>query len=55
MPAKNENTFDNFCLGGSIADSLFLMMKLSKICKDVSFSDIWFHNVKEKNKSNLIL
>ncbi len=49
MSAKNENTFDNFCLGGSIADSLIYDECYQKFVKMLAFSDIWFHNVKEKN------
>ena len=50
MPANHENTFDNFCLGGSIADSLISDDEdYQKFVKMLAFSDIWFHNVKEKN------
>ena len=50
MPANHENTFDNFCLGGSIADSLIYDDEdYQKFVKMLAFSDIWFHNVKEKN------
>ena len=50
MPANHENTFDNFCLGGSIADSYISGDKdYQKFVKMLAFSDIWFHNVKEKN------
>ena len=50
MPANNENTFDNFCLGGSIADSLISDDEdYQKFVKMLAFSDIWFHNFKEKN------
>ena len=50
MPANHENTFDNFCLGGSIADSLISYDEdYQKFVKMLAFSDIWFHNVKEKN------
>jgi glucose-6-phosphate isomerase len=50
MPANHENTFDNFCLGGSIADSLISDDEdYQKFVKMLAFSDIWFHNVNEKN------
>ncbi len=50
MPANHENTFDNFCLGGSIADSYISGDKdYQKFVKMLAFSDIWFHNVKDKN------
>ena len=50
MPANYENTFDNFCLGGSIADSCLSDDEdYQKFVKMLAFSDIWFHNVKEKN------
>ena len=50
MPANHENTFDNFCLGGSIADSYLSENKdYQKFVKMLAYSDIWFHNVKEKN------
>ena len=50
MPANHENTFDNFCLGGSIADSCLSDNEdYQKFVKMLAFSDIWFHNVKEKN------
>ena len=50
MPVNHENTFDNFCLGGSIADSLISDdQDYQKFVKMLAFSDIWFHNVKEKN------
>ncbi len=50
MPANHENTFDNFCLGGSIADSYISDDEdYQKFVKLLAFSDIWFHNVKEKN------
>jgi len=50
MPANHENTFDNFCLGGSIADSLISDDEdYQKFVKMLAFSDIWFHNFKEKN------
>ena len=56
MPANHENTFDNFCLGGSIADSYISDDEdYQKFVKMLAFSDIWFHNVKEKIQSNLIL
>jgi len=50
MPANHENTFDNFCLGGSIADSYLSDVEdYQKFVKMLAFSDIWFHNFKEKN------
>ncbi len=50
MPTNHENSFDNFCLGGSIADScLSDNVDYQKFVKMLAFSDIWFHNVKEKN------
>ena len=50
MPANHENTFDNFCLGGSIADSYLSDAEdYQKFVKMLAFSDIWFHNFKEKN------
>ena len=50
MPANHENNFDNFCLGGSIADSYISDdEEYQKFVKMLAFSDIWFHNVKEKN------
>ena len=50
MRADSENTFDNFCLGGSIADSYLSDVEdYQKFVKMLAFSDIWFHNVKEKN------
>ena len=50
MPANHENTFDNFCLGGSIADSyLSDDVDYQKFVKMLAFSDVWLHNVKEKN------
>ena len=50
MRAKSENTFDNFCLGGSIADSYLSDVEdYQKFVKMLAFSDIWFHNFKEKN------
>ena len=50
MPANHENTFDNFCLGGSIADSYISDdEEYQKFVKMLAFSDIWFHNFKEKN------
>ena len=50
MPANHENTFDNFCLGGSIADSYLSDDEdYQKFVKMLAFSDIWFHNFKEKN------
>ena len=50
MPANGINTFDNFCLGGSIADSYISDdEEYQKFVKMLAFSDIWFHNVKEKN------
>ena len=50
MPANNENTFDNFCLGGSTADSYLSDDEdYQKFVKMLAFSDIWLHNVKEKN------
>ena len=49
MPANHENTFDNFCLGGSIADSYLSDDEdYQKFVKMLAFSDIWFHNFKEK-------
>ena len=50
MPANHENTFDNFCLGGSIADSYLSDDEdYQKFVKMLAFSDVWLHNVKEKN------
>ena len=50
MPANHENTFDNFCLGGSIADNYLSDDEdYRKFVKMLAFSDIWLHNVKEKN------
>ena len=50
MPANHENTFDNFCSGGSIADSYLSDDEdYQKFVKMLAFSDIWLHNVKEKN------
>ncbi len=50
MPANHENTFDNFCFGGSIADSYLSNDEdYQKFVKMLAFSDIWFHNFKEKN------
>ena len=50
MPANHENAFDNFCLGGSIADSYISGdEEYQKFVKMLAFSDIWFHNFKEKN------
>jgi len=50
MRADSENTFDNFCLGGSIADSYLSDVEdYQKFVKMLAFSDIWFHNFKEKN------
>ena len=50
MSANHENTFDNFCLGGSIADSYLSDDEdYQKFVKMLAFSDIWLHNVKEKN------
>ena len=50
MPANHENTFDNFCLGGSIADSYLSDDEdYQKFVKMLAFSDIWLHNAKEKN------
>ena len=50
MPVNHENTFDNFCLGGSIADSYISDNEdYQKFVKMLAFSDIWFHNFKEKN------
>ncbi|MDA9688367.1 hypothetical protein N9U59_01370 [Gammaproteobacteria bacterium] len=50
MRANSENTFDNFCLGGSIADSYLSDVEdYQKFVKMLAFSDIWFHNFKEKN------
>ena len=55
MSAKNENTFDNFCLGGSIADSYISDDEdYQKFVKILAFSDIWFHNVKEKNTRSIL-
>jgi len=50
MPANHENTFDNFCLGGSIADSYLSDNEdYLKFVKMLAFSDIWLHNIKETN------
>ena len=50
MRANSENTFDNFCLGGSIADSYLSDNEdYQKFVRMLAFSDIWFHNFKEKN------
>ncbi len=50
MPANHENTFDNFCLGGSIADSYLCDNEdYKEFIKMLAYSDIWFHNFKEKN------
>ena len=50
LATNHENTFDNFCLGGSIADSYISDDEdYQKFVKMLAFSDIWFHNVKEKN------
>ena len=50
MPVNHENAFDNFCLGGSIADSYLSDNEdYQKFVKMLAFSDIWFHNFKEKN------
>ena len=50
MRANSKNTFDNFCLGGSIADSYLSDNEdYQKFVKMLAFSDIWFHNFKEKN------
>ena len=50
MRANSENSFDNFCLGGSIADGYLSDVEdYQKFVKMLAFSDIWFHNFKEKN------
>ena len=50
MPVNSENTFDNFCIGGSIADSYLSDNEdYQKFVKMLAFSDIWFNNFKEKN------
>ena len=55
MRANSENTFDNFCLGGSIADSYLSDAEdYQKFVKMLAFSDIWFHNVKEKNTRSIL-
>ena len=55
MRANSENTFDNFCLGGSIADSYLSDVEdYKKFVKMLAFSDIWFHNFKEKNSRAIL-
>ncbi len=55
MPTNNENTYENFCHGGSIADEYILNNDSYKeFVKNLSFSDIWFHNVKHMS-SRVIL
>ena len=55
MPTDGINTFNNFCKGGSIADKYLSNVESYKeFVKMLSFSDIWFHNAKEKN-SRVIL
>ena len=50
MPVNHENTFDNFCLGGSIADSYLSDVEdYQKFVKMLAYSDIWLHNIKETN------
>ncbi len=50
MPSNHENTFDNFCLGGSTADDYLSDNEdYKEFIKMLSFSDIWSHNFKEKN------
>ena len=50
MRANSKNTFDNFCIGGSIADSYLSDDEdYQKFVKMLAFSDIWLHNIKEKN------
>jgi len=49
MPLNDKNSFINFCLGGSIADQYLSEVEdYKKFVKMLAFSDIWFHNVKEK-------
>ena len=50
MPTNDENSFENFCLGGSIADQyLSTNEDYQKFVRMLAYSDIWLHNVKEKN------
>tara|TARA_B100001059_G_scaffold72932_1_gene70270 strand:- start:3277 stop:4623 length:1347 start_codon:yes stop_codon:yes gene_type:complete len=49
MPVNDKNSFINFCLGGSIADQYLSEVEdYKKFVKMLAYSDIWFHNVKEK-------
>ena len=49
MPLDHKNSFINFCLGGSLADHyLSEVEEYKKFVKMLAYSDIWFHNVKEK-------
>ena len=49
MPANDKNSFENFCLGGSYADNLLSECEdYKKFVKMLAYSDIWFHNIKEK-------
>ena len=49
MPVNDKNSFINFCLGGSLADHyLSEVEEYKKFVKMLAYSDIWFHNVKEK-------
>ena len=50
MPTNDENSFENFCLGGSIADQYLCENEdYQKFVRMLAYSDIWLHNVKEKN------
>ena len=49
MPLDHKNSFINFCLGGSLADHYLSEVEdYKKFVKMLAYSDIWFHNVKEK-------
>ena len=49
MPTNDENSFENFCLGGSIADQYLCENEdYQKFVRMLAYSDIWLHNVKEK-------
>ena len=55
MSSNDENSFENFCLGGSIADNYLSDNESYKdFVKLLSYSDIWFNNIKEKNVRTIL-
>ncbi len=55
LPTNGEDTFKNFCSGGAQADKYLNNNKeYIEFIKMLSFSDIWFNNIKNKNSRAIL-